>query len=103
MSRKDTLMTLRGKYDQLAPHLNEKTRRLWAATEAQAAGYGGVSLAAKAVGMSRTTVHAGLAELEEQREKRSPMRSGSASAVREGGGKTCRKRSNSRSRSRRAD
>ncbi len=35
------------KYQQLAPHLNEKTRRLWAATEAAALGRGGTSVVAR--------------------------------------------------------
>jgi hypothetical protein len=51
------------KYQALSGRLDEATRRLWAATEARSLGRGGVSLVAKAVGMSRTTIHAGLAEL----------------------------------------
>ncbi|PZP90146.1 MAG: ISAzo13 family transposase, partial [Variovorax paradoxus] len=38
--------------------------RLWVATEARSLGRGGVSLVAKAAGVSRTTVYAGLAEIE---------------------------------------
>jgi Rhodopirellula transposase DDE domain len=51
------------KYQQLAPHLNEKTRRLWAATEAAALGRGGTSVVARATGLSRTTIHAAHTEL----------------------------------------
>src|SRR5271166_2715026 len=40
------------------------TLRLWAAVEARALGRGGVSMVATAIGMSRTTIYAGLKELE---------------------------------------
>ena len=51
------------KYQQLAPYLNEKTRRLWAATEALTLGRGGVSAVASATGLSRTTIHTAMGEL----------------------------------------
>ncbi len=38
--------------------------RLWAANEALSLGYGGVSAVARATELSRTTIHAGMAELE---------------------------------------
>jgi DNA-binding phage protein len=43
--------------------LDERGRRVWAAAEAPSLRRGGVSLVAKATGMSRTTIHTGLAEL----------------------------------------
>ena len=52
------------KYQALSGRLDEATLRLWAAVEARQLGRGGVSLVAKAVGMSRTTIYAGLAELD---------------------------------------
>ena len=42
--------------------LNERSRRLWAAAEAQALGYGGASLVAEATGISRSTIIRGLQE-----------------------------------------
>src|SRR5260221_7228334 len=45
--------------------LNERQRRLWAAAEAKAVGYGGVSQVARATGISRRAIHAGLRELAE--------------------------------------
>ena len=54
---------LREKYLALSPVLDERARRLWAATEARALGYGGTSIVARATGMSRNTVRSGLAEL----------------------------------------
>ena len=57
-------MTLvREKYTALRGHLDEATLRLWVAVEAHSLGRGGVSIVAKAVGMSRTTIHAGLKTL----------------------------------------
>ena len=44
--------------------LDERCRRLWAAAEAKAAGYGGVSMVARATGLSRPLIHRGLSELE---------------------------------------
>jgi hypothetical protein len=56
--------TLQQKYRALAPVLNERTRRLWAATEARAIGYGGIALVQRATGLARSTVERGLAELD---------------------------------------
>jgi transposase len=54
---------IEGKYQALASRFDEATLRLWAAVEARTMGRGGVSVVAKAVGMSRTTIYAGLEEL----------------------------------------
>jgi transposase len=51
------------KYTSLEPLLNERARRLWAATEARAIGRGGVSRVSEATGLSRPTIQAGLNEL----------------------------------------
>ena len=56
---------IRKKYQQLQAFLNERTRRLWAAIEAQVIGYGGVAMVARATGLTRDTVTAGLKELED--------------------------------------
>src|SRR4030043_1809564 len=42
--------------------LNERSRRLWAAAEAQALGYGGASLVVRAIGSSRSTIVRGMKE-----------------------------------------
>lgn len=60
----DAARTIEAKYRALAGRLDEATLRLWAAAEARSLGRGGVSLVAKAAGVSRTTVYAGLAEIE---------------------------------------
>lgn len=64
MTREEQVALIRHKYAALAPLLNERTRRCWAATEARALGYGGISLVAEAVGLARGTIHAGLAEVQ---------------------------------------
>jgi hypothetical protein len=51
------------KYTTLEPVLDERARRLWAATEARAIGWGGVSRVSQATGLSRITIQAGLNEL----------------------------------------
>ena len=60
----DLAQTIEAKYLALVGRLDEATLRLWAAAEARSLGRGGVSVVAKAAGMSRTTVYAGLAELD---------------------------------------
>lgn len=54
---------IEAKHEALSGRLDEATLRLWAAVEARALGRGGVSLVAQAIGMSRTTIYAGLKEL----------------------------------------
>jgi hypothetical protein len=56
--------TMRRKYRALAPALNERSRRLWAATEARAVGHGGIALVERATGISRSTIERGLQELD---------------------------------------
>ena len=46
--------------------LDERTRRLWAAAEARAAGYGGLSAVVRATGISESTVLRGLADLDSE-------------------------------------
>ncbi|MFQ5830970.1 MAG: ISAzo13 family transposase [Candidatus Methylomirabilia bacterium] len=54
----------RAKYKALAPTLTERARRIWAATEARAAGRGGISGVARATGIAYSTIVRGLKELE---------------------------------------
>jgi hypothetical protein len=62
------------KYQQLAPHLNEKTRRLWAASEALSLGHGGISAVARATGLARRTIHTALRELAQPAAVADPLR-----------------------------
>jgi len=60
----DRLREVRKKWKDLGGSLNERARRLWAASEAKTIGPGAVSLVARATGLSRGTTHKGLRELE---------------------------------------
>ena len=55
--------TLRTKYTALAPVLTERSRRLWAATEARALGHGGIERVKQATGLARSTIERGMREL----------------------------------------
>ena len=56
---------LRQKFRTAWPHLDERTRRVMAASEAVSLGYGGVSIVSRACGLSRKAIHKGMHELEE--------------------------------------
>ena len=70
MSNGDELRRIRRKYRALSPEMDERLRRQWAATEARDHGWGGVTLVARATGLSRTTITAGLRELDLPRKQR---------------------------------
>ena len=53
-------------YRSLAPVMDERTRRQWAAAEAQAYGWGGIRAASTAIGMSANTIRRGRWELSER-------------------------------------
>jgi hypothetical protein len=57
---------IRRKFQALTVVMDERMRRQWAATEAMEVGWGGISHVAKATGMSRTTILAGVRELKAQ-------------------------------------
>src|SRR5437868_14139983 len=54
---------IRRKFQALAPVMDERMRRQWAASEARELSWGGVTWVAKATGLSRTTIAAGMEEL----------------------------------------
>jgi len=56
---------IRLRYAGLSPHLDERGRRLFAATEARAAGHGGIVAVSRATGIARSTIGRGLRELDE--------------------------------------
>ncbi len=56
--------TIRQKFEALNPALDERSRRLWVATEAKVLGRGGIALVARATGVSRSTITRGIRELE---------------------------------------
>ena len=71
----------RAKYQALAATLTERARRIWAATEARAAGRGGISGVARATGIAYSTIQRGLKELD------APRRLGAGRVRRPGGGR----------------
>ena len=57
------IVAIKARFETLAPYLDERARRLFAATEAHAAGRGGVAAVSEATGVARSTIGRGLAEL----------------------------------------
>ena len=53
------------RYAKLFPELKERQRRLVAAADAMALGYGGIEVIHKASTLARNTIHKGIRELEE--------------------------------------
>jgi len=54
---------VKARFSALAPFLGERDRRLFAASEAGAAGHGGIQAVSLATGIARSTIGRGLAEL----------------------------------------
>ena len=56
--------TIREKFEALTPELSERSRRIWAAAEAKALGWGGIALVSRATGVGKTTIWRGMKEIE---------------------------------------
>ena len=54
---------IQARFDALGPFLNERDRRLFAASEARAAGHGGIAAVSRISGIARSTIGRGLADL----------------------------------------
>ena len=78
--------TIKEKYAALRDVLDERSRRLWAASEANALGHGGVAAVARATGLAESTIRAGRWELREGAKKRLTVQAGSR-LRRPGGGR----------------
>ena len=66
MRNVSAIRQIKSKYRRLAPMMDERMRHQWAASEAEAYGWGGVSAVSavsKAIGMPRVTVEKGSTEL----------------------------------------
>jgi hypothetical protein len=63
MANRDALAT---KFGRIWPYLDERARRMVAASEAKHLGYGGVSIVSRACGLSRITIAKGIRELENE-------------------------------------
>ncbi len=56
---------IKRRYERIVGELNERTRRLFAANEAMAIGWGGISIVSRATGLARQVISAGIKELQE--------------------------------------
>ena len=72
---------IKRRYERIAGDLNERTRRLFAANEAMAIGWGGISVVSRATGLVRQVISDGIKELQQGE------RAGEGRIRREGGGR----------------
>jgi hypothetical protein len=70
MSVAQAIKSIGRKYRALRPGMDERLRRQWAAAEARELGRGGITAVARATGMSRTTITAGMRELKSPAKQR---------------------------------
>jgi len=59
----DKMLSIRSKYNRLSFCLNERSRRLWCASEAESYGYGGIKAVFLATGVAESTIIRGIKEL----------------------------------------
>jgi hypothetical protein len=57
------VIAIKSKYETLRSELDEKSRRLWAATEANSIGHGGIRAVSKATGLAVNTIRIGQSEI----------------------------------------
>ncbi len=67
VQKAEALENLKTKYEDLSYCLNERSRRIWAATEAKSFGWGGITLVSEATGIDPKTIRKGLLELDEKK------------------------------------
>lgn len=77
---------IRRKFRRLEPLLNERTRRIWAASEALELGHGGIGAVARATGVAYGSIRAGLAELKAPPPKEAKSSAPGAARIRRAGG-----------------
>jgi len=66
MANAKAIRSVRSKFESLKSILNERARRLWAATEARELGWGGIAVVQTATGISHSTIRKGIRQLTEQ-------------------------------------
>ncbi|WP_225802714.1 ISAzo13 family transposase, partial [Streptomyces sp. NK15101] len=62
-SARASVVALRAKFDQFLPHLDERRRRIYLASDPAALGHGGIALVAVASGISSATITRGISDL----------------------------------------
>ncbi len=65
-AKEESVEKIRDKYEGISFCLNERSRRIWAATEAKSYGRGGITVISKATGIDAKTIRKGLLELDEK-------------------------------------
>src|SRR5262245_8358927 len=66
MIRAAQMCAARKRYLEMAPVLDEQSRRRFVALEAQTVGHGGVGLMSEISGLARSTIYRGLSDIREQ-------------------------------------
>jgi len=74
------------KYQALHEELDERSRRIWAATEANAFGHGGITAVSRATGLAVSTIRIGKSELEKETPA-SPLHQNERRTRKKGGGR----------------
>jgi hypothetical protein len=67
-----TITEIKRKYKAMSRVMDERARRIWAATEALEIGWGGIAKISEATGLARNTINAGIKELEQRGRGRPP-------------------------------
>jgi hypothetical protein len=67
-TREETIEQIRNQFISLTGVLDERSRRQWAATEAEKYGRGGLRWVCEATGMSHNTIERGIREVQERRQ-----------------------------------
>jgi hypothetical protein len=66
--------SIKDKYEALKGELDERARRIWAATEAVSLGHGGIAAVARATGLAQSTIRLGKRELARPRDTKGALR-----------------------------
>jgi transposase len=85
MEKEEAIKKIRRQYTTLLPVLDERSRRQWAATEAESYGRGGLAWVCMGTGMSHNTVLKGIKEIAERR--KNPKKEITSRVRGEGGGR----------------
>lgn len=86
--------SIRKKYKSIQHRLDERSRRLWCATEAEAIGWGGIEAVSRATKVARNTIKVGINEI--LRQRRYPRAKISDRIRKEGGGRKALSETNPR-------
>ena len=66
LEKEEAVEDIGTKYHGISFYLNERSRRMWAATEAKSVGWGGITVVSEATGIDPKTIRKGLLELDDK-------------------------------------